>query len=156
MKFFYSNLILKIFINIHLIFFCFYQLFYIEKNSIFFRNKLLYLFEKNNNKNYFIFISFLNEDIFKILYKLFIFFLLMNLLINIILNKIFFKFLVFIQYLIIIIIIFNPNFPENKIKSNNKYGIRNELIINSLIIILMFGDIFKEKHKINALDAFKE
>ena len=123
--------ILNILIFINIIYFCCYQI--KDLNS---SNKLFKYYSDNLEcKNFFI--KIINN------YKIYIYIILITTILAIFSNNNLFKLLSCLLFSFIILVIYNPMVKENKIISENKYGIRNEFIINIIILLGIFTSIFK-------------
>ena len=123
--------ILNILIFINIIYFCCYQI--KDLNS---SNKLFKYYSDNLEcKNFFK--NIINN------YKIYIYIILITSILAIFSNNNLFKFISCLLFSIIIFVIYNPMVKENKIISENKYGIRNEFIINIIILLGIFTSIFK-------------
>ena len=123
--------ILNILIFINIIYFCCYQI--KDLNS---SNKLFKYYSDNLEcKNFFK--NIINN------YKIYIYIILITSILAIFSNNNLFKFISCLLFSIIIFVIYNPKVKENKIISENKYGIRNEFIINIIILLGIFTSIFK-------------
>ena len=126
-----KNYILNILIFINIIYFCCYQI--KDLNS---SNKLFKYYSDNLEcKNFFK--NIINN------YKIYIYIILITSILAIFSNNNLFKFISCLLFSIIIFVIYNPMVKENKIISENKYGIRNEFIINIIILLGIFTIIFK-------------
>ena len=123
--------ILNILIFINIIYFCCYQI--KDLNS---SNKLFKYYSDNLEcKNFFK--NIINN------YKIYIYIILITSILAIFSNNNLFKLISCLLFSIIIFVIYNPMVKENKIISENKYGIRNEFIINIIILLGIFTSIFK-------------
>ena len=123
--------VLNILIFINIIYFCCYQI--KDLNS---SNKLFKYYSDNLEcKNFFI--KIINN------YKIYIYIILITSILAIFSNNNLFKLISCLLFSIIIFVIYNPMVKENKIISENKYGIRNEFIINIIILLGIFTSIFK-------------
>ena len=123
--------ILNILIFINIIYFCCYQI--KDLNS---SNKLFKYYSDNLEcKNFFK--NIINN------YKIYIYIILITTILAIFSNNNLFKLLSCLLFSFIILVIYNPMVKENKIISENKYGIRNEFIINIIILLGIFTSIFK-------------
>ena len=123
--------ILNILIFINIIYFCCYQI--KDLNS---SNKLFKYYSDNLEcKN--LFKNIINN------YKIYIYIILITSILAIFSNNNLFKLISCLLFSIIIFVIYNPMVKENKIISENKYGIRNEFIINIIILLGIFTSIFK-------------
>ena len=123
--------VLNILIFINIIYFCCYQI--KDLNS---SNKLFKYYSDNLEcKNFFK--NIINN------YKIYIYIILITSILAIFSNNNLFKLISCLLFSIIIFVIYNPMVKENKIISENKYGIRNEFIINIIILLGIFTSIFK-------------
>ena len=123
--------ILNILIFINIIYFCCYQI--NDLNS----SKKLYKYYSDNLECKNFFKNIINN------YKIYIYIILITSILAIFSNNNLFKLLSCLLFSFIILVIYNPMVKENKIISENKYGIRNEFIINIIILLGIFTSIFK-------------
>ena len=123
--------ILNILIFINIIYFCCYQI--KDLNS---SNKLFKYYSDNLECKTF-FKNIVDN------YKIYIYIILITSILAIFSNNNLFKLISCLLFSIIIFVIYNPMVKENKIISENKYGIRNEFIINIIILLGIFTSIFK-------------
>jgi len=115
--------ILNILIFINIIYFCCFQI--KDLNSS--KQKYKYYTDNLECNNYF-------KNIINY-YEIYIYIILISTILAIFSNNNLFKLITCLLYSSIILIIYNPMVKENKIISENKYGVRNEFIINIIILL---------------------
>ncbi len=123
--------ILNILIFINIIYFCCYQI--NDLNS----SKKLYKYYSDNLECKTFFKNIVDN------YKIYIYIILITTILAIFSNNNLFKLISCLLFSFIILVIYNPMVKENKIISENKYGLRNEFIINIIILLGIFTSIFK-------------
>ncbi len=123
--------ILNILIFINIIYFCCYQI--NDLNS----SKNLYKYYSDNLECKRFFKNIVDN------YKIYIYIILITTILAIFSNNNLFKLISCLLFSFIILVIYNPMVKENKIISENKYGLRNEFIINIIILLGIFTSIFK-------------
>ena len=129
--------VLNILIFINIIYFCCYQIKDLNASN----QKYKYYTNHLECNKYFK--NIINN------YKIYIYIILISTFLAIFSNNNLIKLITCLLYSFIILIIYNPMVKENKIISENKYGIRNEFIINIIILLGVITSTLK-------IDSFKD